>query len=300
MQFPPEIKAILGGDPISITPLEKGATGDVWQICTQNQCFAFKHLTKRAPTAQLALDVHVRKLLITQGGAVSRPVSHGETWVLDEFVQGVHPERGSVPKAACIRLGETLKLLHKQPVQGFGQPKLSSSGQIVGQHTDPLTGISTRLSNPVPSADQLNQNPACRADTRFSTALPPYLAKLQAKLAENRASLCHSDLHERQFIIKNGALAALIDFGEATIADPRWDFGSLLYFHGPEVLAHTLLGYGASISVEDAYLFSLGIALHHANRSILGGKSHRLKVASVHLQKALLYLGKINGENYVT
>jgi len=105
-------------------------------------------------------------------------------------------------------------------------------------------------------------------------------------------ALCHTDLHERQIICRRRRLAALIDFGDATIADPRWDFGSILYFHGPRVLEAALGGYSSDSMLRqkfaaDAGFFSAGIALHHAYRSATPGRAHRLGVAVAHLRGLL-------------
>jgi aminoglycoside phosphotransferase (APT) family kinase protein len=97
----------------------------------------------------------------------------------------------------------------------------------------------------------------------------------------SRSVLCHSDLHERQFICANDTLIALIDFGDATILDRHWDLGSVLYFHGERNFAAILEAYSNNIDegpscARLAASFSVAIALHHASRSRLPGKEHRL------------------------
>ena len=288
MELPPDISAMIGTVE-AVAPLESGATSDVWRLDTKDTVYVFKQIKRRRPSNPLAVDADIRRRVKS---GVATPVAHGDGWALDEFVKGAHPERGRIPAPACRALGVVLARLHAIEARGFGRPALSPNGEIVGQQSTPLAGLNTRYSDPVPEAPQ--QNPALRHAPALAKALSSYLAKLRAALQENRAALCHSDLHERQVLLHNNHLAALLDFGDVTIADPRWDLGSLLYFHGPEVVKNMLGSYGAG-TLTEACLFSIGIALHHANRSLIEGKEHRLAIATAHLHKAHMVLSSKKG-----
>ncbi|MEE9453468.1 MAG: aminoglycoside phosphotransferase family protein [Paracoccaceae bacterium] len=293
----PDLNAILAAQNEKLLHVEqfaKGATSTVWKVKGTRHTYALKTSNGRVPLADAALDMKLRMDVSQKGGIVARPVSNGTGWMLDRFVEGAHPTRGALPKDACYTLGQTLALLHKVPVTGYGAPRVTR-GQIIGTQDTALIGLAVRFTNPLPTIAALNTHPACPAMPELPAVLPPIIAEISAKTTTAQPALCHSDLHERQFLIMEGQLMALLDFGDAVICDPRWDFASLLYFHGPRVLADTLAGYAnKAIELRDVHLFSIGIALHHAARSVLPNKSHRLKVATVHLRRTLLYLDQTN------
>ena len=206
------------------------------------------------------------------------------------FMAGEHPDRGDLHRQTCLDLGKTLAVLHRIPVTGFGTPRLAGS-TISGAQDNVFEGLATRFANPLP----IDAPPAFEISPELWQKMLPYLMKISEIISTGSGVLCHSDLHDRQIIVVNNHLAALIDFGDATICDYRWDFGSLLYFHGPRVLADTIEGYEPDTLLQAklitaAHLFSVGIAMHIGARSVLPGRGHRLKVATVHLNKTLVYL----------
>ncbi len=301
MATAPDISAIvarLGDTLIAAEPMDGGATSDVWKVRTNRRTYALKTLNARGPNTDLALDVHIRNSMSAGGACVATPVlssddfpnMSGAAWVLDEFVAGEHPARGELHRLTCLDLGKTLAVLHSISVTRFGTPRLHGS-MISGKQDDVFEGLTTRFANPLP----INTAPTFEISTDLWQRAHPYLVNIREIISNNSGVLCHSDLHDRQIIVANNHLAALIDFGDATICDYRWDFGSLLYFHGPRVLADTIEGYEPDAHlrttlIADAHLFSVGVAMHVGARSLLPGRGHRLKVATVHLNKTLVYL----------
>ena len=163
---------------------------------------------------------------------------------------------------------------------------------VSGEQSIAELGVGQRFENPLPEFRAQGHSHA------LQSALPELwqeildqLAEVSRQVSEGEAVLCHSDLHERQLICKDGELAALIDFGEAAILDRHWDMGSALYFHGPQVFAeiHGAYNYWAPgvTTMEMAGKFSLAIAMHHASRSRLPGKEHRLSFAARHVRELL-------------
>ncbi|OUS05043.1 hypothetical protein A9Q96_13155 [Rhodobacterales bacterium 52_120_T64] len=301
MRTKPDISAILaklGDQLVAAEQIDGGATSDVWKVRTNRRVYALKILNECGAAANLTLDVHLRKNLSAGGAFVAAPVlssegfpnMSGAAWVLDEFVAGEHPARGELHKLTCLDLGKTLAILHDIPVSDFGAPQLTGS-LISGEQENVFSGLATRFTNPLP----IETPPAFELSRELWLKTLPYLVRIREILSTSSGVLCHSDLHDRQMIIANNRLAALIDFGDATIGDYRWDFGSLLYFHGPRVLADTVKGYEPDGTlqaklIDSAHVFSIGIAMHIGARSLLPGKAHRLKVATVHLNKTLVYL----------
>lgn len=298
MLIPPEVEPALGEVITGTIPLENGVTSEVYRLETQQNTYLLKCLTGRPPACDPALDSHIRRAMLGKEARVAAPVLQGHGWTLDAYVQGTHPVRGNIPAKACLDLGKTLAALHALPARGYGSPKLGTDGAIHGEEASPNSGLLTRFTNPLPvGLEALSQHPTCRENPALIDVLPPYLTEIRQKMASAPVAICHSDLHERQIILAGDRLAALIDFGEATVADPRWDMASLLYFHGPQALQDTLAGYGGPCNLfRDAHLFSLGVAMHHAARSTIAGKGHRLNTASVHLHDTLLYLAKSGDE----
>lgn len=190
-------------------------------------------------------------------------------------------------------LGRTLAILHGLPTEAYGVPSIAPPGLFKGSEKSALAGLYTRFENPLPAGrQQLAEHPIGRTDPELARSLESAIHTIQTTIANRKGVLCHSDLHERQLILGEGRLAALIDFGDTTIADPGWDFASLLYFHGPAALADALVGYTEDVSRrreigDDARLLSIGIALHHTARSRLPGKHHRLAVATTYLRNTL-------------
>lgn len=301
------IAAVIGETYVSIEALESGANSDVWRLTTNRGVYVLRCLHERPASNSIAVDIGIRNFVLSAGGNVADPVTSsldfpevmgGTDWLLDKYVEGKHPLRGCVETEVCHGIGQTLKLLHNLPVLGFGVPSLNAANTYVGSENSPISGLNTRFDNPLPKEENILSGPISMAAPELIGSIIPNLIKIRSLMSKTKGVICHSDLHELQFIIQNHSLAALIDFGDSTINDYRWDFGSLLYFHGPRVLKDVVEGYteGASSRQElfgDAHLFSIGIAMHQASRSQLPGKSHRLQVAVDHLEQTLEYLDTI-------
>jgi Ser/Thr protein kinase RdoA (MazF antagonist) len=214
------------------------------------------------------------------------------SWSLDQFVPGFHCARGNLNDAVCVDLGRTLAILHTIPVAGYGPPCLDSSGRIFGPETLAITGLDARFENPLPEGTALGKHPGACFAPQIVDRLAAKLDQIRELLKNRPGVICHGDLHERQFICNQSGLCALIDFGDATIADRIWDLASLRYFHGRDILTKVVEAYTRNSAEKselcnDAELFSIGIAMHHAARSVYPGKSHRLRVATDYLLRTI-------------
>lgn len=282
-----------------VSPLATGADCTAWRLGTSTTRYVLRQFDKRSFGKTAPLDIHIRSRLLHSGALVAAPVMASfdfpeerfETpWVIDRYMVGTHPERGEIPPTACFTLGQVLARLHALPVTGWGKPKIAPNGSFQGRETAALPGLQSRFDNPLPQSEaEWLAHPLTRHAPDLAQSLRTPVADIIARLDQSPGVLCHSDLHERQFIVANGDLEALLDFADCTIADPAWDFESLFYFHGEAVLHETLKGYSNPYEnlAADARLFSIGIALHHANRARLPGKAHRLEVATRHLAKVM-------------
>ena len=195
-----------------------------------------------------------------------------------------------IPAAVARDLGGTLAILHGLPAVGHGTPLRPTEEGFAAPQSTARAGLLARFDDPLPR--DLADHAIAKSAPDLIDALAAPLAALRHKAETGRPVLCHSDLHEGQMICRGGRLAALIDFGEAALLDRRWDFASFCYFHGPDSLVPVVEGYSGDPETrhalfEDARLFSLGIALHHATRARLPGKAHRLAVAGDYLRRLL-------------
>jgi aminoglycoside phosphotransferase (APT) family kinase protein len=204
---------------------------------------------------------------------------------IDGYVAGETPPRGALPEQVCHDLGTLLAHLHGVPVVGHGLLQ-DRDDVLVDQASDPVAGLLTRLHDawpftPVP----LQAHPLAVAAPDLIARLAPLAGLLKAVVRGARQpSLNHTDLHERQILIADGRLVALLDFGDATIDPPAWDIASFAYFHGWQQARCMLAGYTADEELRtglhaEAGVFALLIALHHASRSVTLQRPQRMQHA---------------------
>lgn len=301
--FATDVLALIGESPAKISFLAKGATCTVWLV--QSACqksYALRIIDQDDRVIDGASDQFIRHGVVALSGRVGAFVLSSETsqmplqgkrWGLDAFIAGSHPERGALPDIVCRQLGETLAVLHQLPVRNFGQLSGVKNGVGIGRQTTALEAVKQRFENPLPETWQAGFNhPILTARPELAGDILARLATVTAAIAEQRPVICHTDLHEKQLLCTKDGLAALIDFGGAAILDRHWDLGSVYYFHGKENFAEL---YQVYLNVTDTQenqtdlvaSFSVAIAMHHASRSRLPGKHHRLNVALDHIERVI-------------
>ena len=281
--------------------LASGSNATAWKLATNSGVYVLRRVTNERELCW-AIDRRTREFVLGRGGRVAEPViafgtaeSDGSVsrWSLDEWVSGIHPKRGEIPPRASRQLGETLAVLHELPVQGYGRSGRFVGGRVAGQAAQPLQGVAQRFENVMPEIWPAGfRHP-------MQSALPAEWPEILARLSEVSRQvglgwrvMCHSDLHERQLICDDNDLAALIDFGDASILDPHWDLGSALYFHEVSSIIPLINSYRANAASLVCYpelvkCFAIAIAMHHASRSRLRGKEHRLQFAKQRIQALL-------------
>lgn len=193
----------------------------------------------------------------------------------------------------CQDLGALLASLQGLPVVGHGLLQ-DRDDVLVGQTSDPVAGLLTRLQDPWPFTPfPLQEHPIAAAAPDLITRLTP-LASLLEAVARGSRPVClnHTDLHERQVLITEGRLAALLDFGDATIGPPAWDIASFAYFHGWRLAHYVLMGLtdeekARQDLLANARAFAVLIALHHASRSVTLRQPSRMHSAVRFLRQLL-------------
>ena len=275
-----QIVAACGIDPLAIHYLASGAESLVWEIRTASERFTLRIASPRpGESSSYESEFAIRRRLFDLGGRVPEPIRTNrdvETglsldWSLDRFVDG---EPGlSLPLQACRDLGTLLAKLHSLPVEGFGLLE-NRRDMLIGSRPDLRAGILSRLAHPWPfTGDSLEDHAIAPA----APDLVPTLRNLEPEIlrvAEQPTAIAvlHSDLHAGQLLLSEGRLMALIDFGDAVAGPPGWDIASFAYFHGWELTEHLLGGYTSDTGwrralKEEARLFTVVIALHHAGRA---------------------------------
>ena len=295
------ILARTGEDLVGIQYHHAGAECIVWKVQSNKSIYAFRVPANDKFPANYWIEARVRERLSAEGGMVAKPIALSDPaetlcWYLDQWIEGAHPKRGLLTSQTCQSLGETLRLLHDLHVTGFGRPARWSEELIEGDISDPITAMEMRFDHPLPvSEDDWKNHPAAGMEKSLTSLLRPVLDQVMDQVTQARAALCHADLHEEQFICREGDLQALIDLGEMTVLDPAWDLGSFCYFHGIPALEKLLEGYsGPGERAADFRMginFSCAIAMHHMFRAQMPGKEHRLAFANSHLENVLAFNG---------
>ena len=299
-----EILALMGESPLKVSFLAKGATCNVWMVRSASQkSYALRIIEEEERVIDGALDKFIRSAVLGHGGRVAAPLLSSETiekdlngkrWGLDAFVRGTHPERGALPDATCRQLGETLAILHQLPVRNSGQLSGVEQGVIFGEKTKPFEGVKQRFENPLLETWDVNfAHPILNTIPELADEITARLGTVSEAVEERHAVLCHTDLNEGQLLCNENDLAALIDFGGASILDKHWDLGSVYYFHGQENFAKLYDAYLGFSGTEEKHpelvpSFSVAVAMHHASRSRLPGKHHRLKRAIKHIKRVIV------------
>lgn len=285
------ILAHLDERPRDVKFLAKGATCNVWQVQSFSRAYVLRIIDQTERVLDGDLDKFIRNAVRENGGRAAAPqlnsegtnqTINGQRWCLDEFAEGKHPQRGELSIQICQQLGKTLAALHKVPVSKCGQPFSIENDCIIGSKDKPFEGVRQRFENPLPETwNDGYLHPVMNAIPELKGEVLACLREVSERVQEYQSVLCHSDLHERQLICANDNLTALIDFGDAAILDRHWDLGSALYFHGELNFSTIFEAYsdinGSSQNCDRlASFFSVAIAMHHASRSRLPNKGHRL------------------------
>ena len=149
-----------------------------------------------------------------------------------------------------------------------------------------MVGMLSRLEAPWPfGGSRLADHPAVRMRPSLARPLASLESELTAFVHQSKAPVVtHSDLHEGQLLQQEGTLTAVLDFNDAVVGRPEWDFGSYLYFHGDACLCDLVDGYAISAderksTVQRATLAAILIALHHGNRGVALQRPHRIEAS---------------------
>lgn len=286
------VRRLLEGIGIAPRRLEfaaKASTCEVWRADTAVGAVAVRVLVPH-PGKPTTIDADIalrRRLLATSDLPVAEPLAdhrtrpdliagpHKPAWVVDRWLVG---ERAGDATAGAVwhDLGRLLATLHAVPAAGHGRLRVDG-GVLAGRRADPESGIRDRFDDPWPfSGRSLAEHPltdgAAETDSgAIATRLEPLEPAIRAA-AEARPVIVHGDLNGANIRQADGRLGGLIDFADATVLAPAWDFALLRHFLGPEAVSRALAGYTddpaqARRLADRARLLALVVALHHLSRA---------------------------------
>ncbi|WP_216318015.1 phosphotransferase family protein [Deinococcus aestuarii] len=241
-------------------------------------------------TVRFRVDAGIRRALREKAVPTPEPLStgtlpDGRPFSVDAFARG----DDSGPSAEGWRdLGRALAALHALPHGAFGLLQ-DRPDSFAGVASTPAEGLRSRLQDAWPfGPTELEDHPLVGAAPELASPLLALRDDLE-NVTRGRTALCHTDLHVGQFRWRHGRLAALLDFGDASVGPPAWDVASLALFHGWEVAAQ--VAEAAEVpNGRQAILFGLLLSLHHARRSITLGRPARMTAAVAFARACLRHL----------
>jgi len=280
----------LGLSPHRLDFVAKASTSEVWRAGTACGPVAVRIAAPHpGKPADFGAETGLRRVLAAAGAQVAEPLfdrrdrpdltvaGHRPAWVVDRWIDG---ERADAEAAEAVwrELGAQLALLHALPVRGHGRLRADGDG-LAGRLDDPDAAAADRFDHPWPFDDlPLADHPL--ADHPLAETAPDLIPRLQRlepairRAAAAPPAIVHGDLNGANVRHADGALTGLIDFADATVLTPAWDFALLRHFQGGPVVDRVLAGYtpdraAAGRIVRDARLLALVVALHHVCRAKL-------------------------------
>ncbi|GHD41240.1 hypothetical protein GCM10017083_05420 [Thalassobaculum fulvum] len=240
----------------------KASTSEVWRADTACGPIAVRIAAPRpGKPADFDAETALRRVLAAAGARVAAPMfdrrarpdlavaDHRPAWVVDRWIDG---ERADAATADAVwhELGVLLAMLHALPVRGHGRLRVEGDG-VAGRLDDPGAAAADRFERPWPFDDlPLAGHPLAAA----APDLVPRLQRLEPAIRQAAAAppaVVHGDLNGANVRHAGGALTGLIDFADATVLTPGWDFALLRHFQGGRIVDRVLAGYTRDPAVAD-------------------------------------------------
>ena len=224
----------------------------------------------------------------------SDPVAGRWAWAVTSLLQGDALGPGGMPEAAARDLGAVLAALHAIPVEGYGL--LEDRIDVVrGVATDRGAGMLARWPAGFWPFDgrSLLSHPVARLAPSLIAGLSamrePLLRYAEAPSA---VAACHTDLNGSHFLLREGRLAGLIDFGDAAILPPAFDIASFAYFQGWPLTDALIEGYASNrimreIRLVEAQQLAVALALQKVEKSARADDAVRRQYALDFLAQTL-------------
>ncbi len=171
------------------------------------------------------------------------PVARWQVVEVDGTVCAVGPRLAGTPVAEpwapsfAARLGRLLAELHSLPPSGSG-PLEDRVDVFRGQVPSPRDGVALRWcwARCWPfDGSPLEAHPLSAARPDVARRLGRLTGEFLDAASGPRQSVVHSDLHREHLLADaDGNLTGVLDFGDAFVGAPAWDFALLRWYYGPQ------------------------------------------------------------------
>ncbi len=224
------------------------------------------------------------------------PLGGRWSWQVLGLASGEELEATRHPEAVRD-LGRLLATLHGLPAEGRGLLE-DRADTLRGRATTPAEGVLSRWGQQWPfDGRPLLAHPIARHAPDLIAPLGDLREPLLRYVDPSaQVGVCHTDLFGAHTLVRDGRLAALMDFGDAAIVPVAFDFASFAYYHaahrGWDAL-HTLLeGYEPRRVMRDVreaetYQLLVVLALQKVRKRTASGEPALLAEAVEVLRAAL-------------
>jgi Ser/Thr protein kinase RdoA (MazF antagonist) len=244
--------------PGRVVPLAEGVTAVAWRVETQDGPVVVRvappersgstrdasaQFEAQAAVLQRLADPRVPRHIATDRSVEHDPLDGRWRWSVDTFAAGVPFQEAGSPADAARDLGSLLAKLHTLPADGFGMLE-DRQDVLRGCAADMETGLLSRWPVFWPfDGTPLIAHPVSRLAPQLLGAIARLRDPLLRYLDVPMRAVCHGDLHGGHILVEEGRLSALIDFGDAFVANPAWDLASFAHHNGWALTEALLEGY---------------------------------------------------------
>lgn len=154
--------------------------------------------------------------------------------------------------------------LHALDCRGWG-PLQDTASQLIGTSTNEVSAVVDRWHHaPIWPFDTIDlwSHPLRDSAPDLIAAVEKHADAIR-DAAVGRRGLVHSDLHSEHLLeTSDGALAGVLDFGDAFIGSRAWDFALLIHYYGPDTAAAVAGWYGDPDIITDARELAIAVAVY--------------------------------------
>jgi aminoglycoside phosphotransferase (APT) family kinase protein len=225
------------GTPVDELVPQAGSVGNQnFRLDTERGRFALKLAAESELAAERwGLERAARADVPVPRVAAAGPLTEGRGFLITAWLDG-RPAIADTDIDALVAAGRALRRFHRVTGPGYGRVDVAA-GAARGRHASwaafidaILAGMDDLVRHDVISAAVAHQLQAAVAHHRDVISYP------------GEGVLLHCDLKPAHLLVADGRLAAIIDWGDTSYGDPRWDLARLRH-SGDAVFAPVLEGY---------------------------------------------------------